>query len=320
MPTFNTTRFRKQLSKNDLFFNAKTSSMRLLLEAMAADRSPDDVQQELDKIPHAKALKYESALQMLVDDNPMLCYTGLVSFLPVARARPMNVRVLPGSTHWRWGTSQTASGVAAWDSGMFEVTADVFFIVPTSVNRAWEIGFRQICTRKANLGRYTDRAVIQDRPVPNPPWGDSGQPSDTPWYTKGMHNGLLAWLPLPGGARTRTFGMNDSFNNRCHPYRSLTTGGNVGQGTLQEVDCEQNFTAYLCRVKASDPHTVTILKQVSYSITGGYRVGIGNVPFRQTSNVVIGQAFTPQPGASIPQTSAPRMNNSERWIVNNVAI
>src|SRR5262249_34375022 len=88
----------KQATVVDKSFNLKSSALNGFLNVLAGapatastaqgggQTSPltpillASAQEELDKIPHAKAEKYRSVLQLVVDREPDLCYTGVKSY------------------------------------------------------------------------------------------------------------------------------------------------------------------------------------------------------------------------------------------------
>lgn len=278
------------------------------------------LQEELDKLPVDKAKKYKDALKILVDDYADVCYTGVEDFKPREVSRPINVRVQPNNTDWKWGNPQVSSGKVMWNSALFDLKAKVYQIVPTPGNR-FEIGFVQHCTRKENKGTYSDNGVVSDHPTQPPPWGDTGQNSTPPWYTSGMHNGQLAYAKMAAGINTVDYGMDDSFDDRGHPYTSLKSGNPtvVAGSKLNSLDCAQDFTTWLVR-NDSTTGTKRLLRKVSYSITGKFTVGAQNQVGGAKTGVAIRPVEKPQFADALPNTNTQTMNNNERWFRGAVQI
>jgi hypothetical protein len=320
-------RFWKALFTANKSFDVRESSLAPLLNRISGGHYPAgqafttaELQEELDKIPVKKAQKYRQALKMLVDDYVDVCYTGVDEFKGRAVARPMNVRVSPLAVNWGfWGPAQTNSGYVEWDSAQFVLEARVFQIVPVSANR-WEIGFVQLCDRKDNNSRYTDGAVVNQHPAPAPPWCDTANPTNHPWYTKGNHNGRTAWAALAAGENTVDYGMDDSFDDRKHPYTSVNAAGVVAGSRITEIKCEQKFDTWLCRFDTI-LQTRLLLKKISYIIKGEAAIKANDqVSGANTSVKMIGNVETPAHNATLPVYNAQTMNTGERWYRNGVQI
>jgi hypothetical protein len=322
-------RFWKALFAANSSFSVSGSSLAPLINLIsggAVGGAPNfttaQLQTELDKIKLEKAKKYKNALKILIDDYEDVCYTAVDEFKPKESSRPMNVQVLLPPQPWGTWAGGSKSGYVQWDSGMFELKAKVFHIVPAAAPATrWEVGFVQHCTLKANNGTYSNGDLLCDHPTQAAPWCDSGQVAEYPWYTKGIHNGLTAWATLATGVHEAVnYGMNDSFNGRKHPYLSVQPATGAVAGTkLTSLDCQQDFTTWLCRYDTTI-NARLLLKKVSYSIRGRFSLNATNQQSGTSNSVRIGSAETPDLTATLPNTNVQSMNNAEQWFSNGVQL
>lgn len=279
------------------------------------------LQTELDKIPIAKAKKYKDALKILIDDYEDVCYTAVEEFTTKEIAKPLNANVAVADPNWgTWGPQNKRSGSVAWNSALFDLKARVFQIAPAEKPDRWEIGFVQHCTKKSNQSTYTNGDNVDQHPITAPPWCDTEIEANSPWYTKGPHNGQTAWKVLVAGIHERvSLGMDDAFVSRKHPYLAVKAGGLVTAATITKVSCEQAFTTWLCRrFPTGNPVGMLLLKKVSYTIKGDIKVGTNGAS--GSSSVKIGTTETPTILATLPATSANTMNGNERWFSNGAQI
>ena len=87
----------------------------------------------------------------------------------------------------------------------------------------------------------------------------------------------------------------------------------MGASSITGINCEQDFTTWLCRVDSQIPANERLMKKISYTIKGKFSVSPTNQVSGFSTSVSIGSAETPLIGAALPNVNTHTMNNNEQW-------
>ena len=291
---------------NPDFHEGRSSLKHVLAEVGdGANVNISRLQKALDKVEPAKAKRYAAALQILVNDYPQVCYTGLESF-DHAETK-LNVPTSCDLTN-----NNPASWFVRYTSVKFTQKATVYCICPQST--AHEIGFIQHCTAKNDQSNYSDKSAMIDACRVGFPVGDSAGPSHEPFYYKGISSECTqpAYVRLMGRpAGPLLLEVNDYFRNNGHFYHPRPKRTEVNQNaTLVSIHRKQSFTLWLARVSAQTG--TRLLRQCSFTIN--VKVEVKSPSVRSYSSYCSG--ITTQKttwDSCLPMVTSSSMNDKSQW-------
>ncbi|MEO8021341.1 hypothetical protein [Polaromonas sp.] len=297
--------FWKEIFQVNAGFKLAASSLRTVVDALAQGGPglEASLQEALDNLPVIKARKYKTALQMLLDDYPTVCYIGIETFTTSSTQKPQ-----PASTQ---AAPVPINRRIHYTSAEFKARARVYCIVGHAAPAPFELGFIQHCTSKSDVAQYTNGARMRDHCTAAMPVGDSAGPQHAPFYFQGISHGCVAaaYLQLVAGESTLDLEVGDYFNNNFHffhPKPALANNVNAAS-SLTSIHRDQAFTLWLTRRKGNAERH---LKQVTYRIL--VDVTVGNA-VRTTSSARDIVVTVPAFNAVRPAVTSPTMNNLSQW-------